>query len=327
MKRIAIKSGLLASATITAIALPSAAMAAGVPAGTPIDNTAEATYTIGGVTETVPSNTVTVQVDEILDVAVQSLDGGNVAIDDNGAVLTFQVNNTGNGPEAYEIEVDPAIVGDDFDPSIVKFAYDSNGNGVYDEGEDTVIPFGGSTPTILADDSLRLFVITELDGANPDDQDTADVRLTATAETGSGDPGTVFAGQGVDGVDAVVGLTTALDSDIGTLIAQLSAVTLSKTAYVQDPFGGSQSVPGSIITYRLTANVTGSSSVDGLVINDPIPANTTYKPNTVRVDGVRLTDAADGDAAFADGSIITADLGTVNGGTERVVSFKVTIDE
>lgn len=327
MTRSTIKSGLLAAASIAAIALPSAAMAAGVPAGTPIDNTAEATYTIGGVTETVPSNKVTVNVDEILDVAVQSLDGGNVAIDGSGAVLTFQVNNTGNGPEAYEITVDPALTGDDFDPAVVKFAYDSNGNGQYDEGVDTVIPLGGATPVIPADGSLRMFVINAFDGASPGDGDTADVRLTATAVTGSGTPGTVFAGQGVDGVDAVVGLTTALDDDIGTLIAQVSAVSLAKTATVLDPFGGTQTIPGAIITYRLVATVTGSSSIDNLVISDPIPANTTYQANTVRVDGVRLTDAADGDAAFADGSIVRADLGTVLGGTDRVVSFKVKIDD
>ncbi|WP_379547378.1 hypothetical protein ACFCW2_00575 [Qipengyuania sp. DSG2-2] len=318
---------LAASAGLTAIALPSAAMAEGVPAGTPIDNTAEATYTIGGATETVPSNKVTVKVDEILDVAVQSLDAGEVVLTAAGAVLTFQVNNTGNGPEAYNIDVDPALTGDDFDPAIVKFAYDSNGNGVYDEGVDIVIPAGGSTPEIAADGSLRMFVITEFDGAAPGNGDTADVRLTATAVTGSGTPGTVFAGQGVDGVDAVVGLTTAIDDDIGTLIAQVSAVTLTKSATVLDPFGGSQTIPGSIVTYRLIARVSGSGSVDGLVVNDPIPVNTTYIPSTTRVGGVRLTDAADGDAVTADGTQVNVDLGTVAGGTSTIITFKVKIDE
>jgi uncharacterized repeat protein (TIGR01451 family) len=309
------------------IALPSAAHASGVAAGTPIDNTAEATYTIGGISQTVASNTVSITVDEILDVTVSSLDGGNVEITGNGSLLTLQLSNTGNGPEAYEVLADPALTGDDFDPALIQIAYDSNDNGTYDDGVDAVIPLGGTTPEIAADASLTIFVILGFDGAAPSEGDTADVRLTATAATGSGAPGDVFAGQGVDGVDAIVGTTGAEDNDTGTLIARISAVTLAKSATIADGFGGTQTVPGAVVTYQLVANVTGTASVADLVISDPFPPNTTYQPGSITLEGSGLTDAADSDEGEADTNRIIVGLGTLPGGSSRTITFQVTIDD
>ncbi|MEW4448156.1 hypothetical protein [Qipengyuania sp. JC766] len=317
----------LAASALPFVALAQPAFAEGVPAGTSIDNTAEATYTVGGQTVTVPSNTVSITVDEILDVVVTSLDGGNVALTNNGAVLTFQVTNTGNGPEAFNIDVDPAIAGDDFDPAIIRIAYDSDGNGIYEAGVDAEIALGGATPEIPADGSLRIFVITDFGPNTPQDGQTADVRLTATAATGNGAPGTVFTGDGANGTDAVIGSSTAQDDDLATLLAQLAAVTLSKSAVISDPFGGSQPVPGATVTYSLVASVAGSASIADLVVNDPIPANTTYSPNTLTLGGATLTDAADADAGQAGSTGISVDLGTVAGGESRTITFQVTIEQ
>ncbi len=310
-----------------ALIVSAPAFAAGVPAGTLIENTAEASYTLGGINQTVPSNTVTVTVDEILDVAVASLDGGNVAITSGGAVLTFTVNNAGNGPEAYEITIDPAISGDDFNPVVTAIAYDSNGNDQYDDGVDTLIPAGTATPEIVADGSLKIFVIVAFDAPPPADADLAEVRLTAVAVTGSGTPGTTFAGQGVGGAAAVVGATTAQDDDLGTLIAQLSSVSLVKSATVLDPFGGSEAVPGAVVTYRLIASVSGSAAVDNLVVSDPVPANTIYEAGSMRLDGAGLTDAAGDDAGEADAATVSVNLGTVAGGSDHTITFQVKIDD
>ena len=315
------------AAGTAAVMVSTPAFAAGVPAGTLIENTAQATYTVGGVNQTVPSNTVTVTVDEILDVAVASLDGGSVALTADGAVLTFTITNTGNGPEAFELTLDPAIAGDDFNPVLTAIAYDSNGNGTYEDGVDALIPAGAVTPAILADASLTIFAILAFDSPPPADAELADVRLTAAAETGNGAPGTVFAGQGVSGSNAVVGTTTAQDSDLGTLIAQLSAVGLAKSATIADPFGGTEAVPGAVVTYRLIASVTGSASVSDLVVSDPVPANTTYTPGSLTLDGAPLTDASDADAGEAVAGTVTVDLGTVAGGADHTITFQVTIDD
>lgn len=304
---------------------PATASAAGVSAGTSIENTATATYSNGATTESVDSNTVSILVDELLDVAVSSLDAGSVTLGSAGAVLSFQISNTGNGPEAFELTVDPALAGDDFDPGVTQIAYDANGNGVYDAAVDPVIATGGSTPAIDADDTLRIFVVTQLAGS-PSEGHTADVRLTAVAATGSGAPGTIFAGDGEGGGDAVVGTSTAEDADQGTLVASIGTVTLTKSATVLDPFGTDQAVPGATVTYTLAVQVNGSGSVSGLTVIDPIPTGTTYSANSLRLDGTPLTDAAGDDAGRADGSGIAVDLGTLAAGSNRSITFSVTLN-
>lgn len=316
----------VACAIVAAASLyPAVASAAGVPAGTIIENTATATYSNGATTESITSNQLDILVDEVLNVTVTSLDAGNVTLGSAGAVLSFQITNTGNGPEAFTLTADPELGGNDFDPSVTQIAYDSNGNNVYDAGVDIVIPLGGNTPLIPADGTLRIFVVTALAGT-PGDGDTADVRLTADAVTGTGAPGTVFVGQGQGGGNAVVGISTASDNDEGTLIASIGAVTLVKSATIADPFGGTEAIPGATVTYTLVATVGGTGSVSGLTVTDPFPANTTYVDDSLELDGTPLTDAADADAGEADGTGITVDLGALSSGDSRTITFDVTID-
>jgi uncharacterized repeat protein (TIGR01451 family) len=310
---------------VAGIVCPAAASATGVAAGSSIENTATATYSVGATTGSVDSNTVSILVDELLDVTVTSLDGTNVTLDSSGAVLSFEIGNTGNGPEAFELTIDPARSGDDFDPAVVQVAYDSNGNDSYDAGVDTVIPVGGSTPAIDADDTLRVFVVTQLAGS-PSDSDTADVRLTAAAATGTGSPGTIFAGQGEGGGDAVVGVGTAEDFDDGTLVASLGTVSLVKSVTIADPFSGTEAVPGARVTYTLVASVAGSGSVSGLNVADAIPAGTTYAANSLTLENAPLTDATGDDAGEAGAAGISVDLGTLAGGASRTIKFSVTID-
>src|SRR5690349_8549950 len=162
------RHGFRCALAVAASAYPVAAHAAGVTAGTTIQNTASATYSNGATTETISSNQVNILVDEVLNVAVASQDASNVTLNSSGAVLSFEITNTGNGPEAFRLTPNPALTGDDFDPAVTQLAYDSNGNGVYDAGVDATIAVGGSTPAIAADDSLLVFVVTALAGTPAD---------------------------------------------------------------------------------------------------------------------------------------------------------------
>ena len=319
------RAALIGALTTAATLYPGSAQAAGVSAGTSIENTATATYSNGATNETITSNTVSILVDEVLDVAVGSLDAGNVTLGSAGAFLTFQITNTGNGPEAYELAVNAALGGDDFDPSVAQIAYDSNGNDTYDAGIDTVIAAGGTTPEIDADDTLRVFVVAQLAGA-VDDGDTADLRLTATAATGAGSPGTVFAGQGEGGGAAVVGTSTGEDQDEGTLVASVGAVSLTKTAAVLNQFNTTEPIPGASVTYTLVATISGSGSVTGLTVSDPIPAGTTYEPGSLTLNGSALSDAAGDDAGEAGAAGISVDLGNLAGGSSRTITFTVNLD-
>ncbi len=303
------------------------AYAAGTAAGTTISNTATATYTDPlGVTVSVPSNQVDVRVDELLNVTVATADPGDISTlpGATNQVLSFTVTNTGNGSEAFRLAAINAIGGDAFDPTTTSLVID-NGNGVYDAGIDIVYVPGSNDPVLAPDTSVKIFVLSTIPAGATDGQ-RGQTDLTATAVTGSGAPGTSFAGQGQGGGDAVVGITTAVGRDDGFYIVNAATVTFVKSATVLDPFGGAKSVPGSVITYTLVATVTGSGSLANLAAGDPIPASTTYLPASITSQSIALTDATDADAGEFAANRVTVRFGTVPGGQTRTVTFKVTIN-
>ena len=315
----------LAPLAIAAALITTPAHAGGVKAGTLIENTASATYDGGAGPVTIPSNTITVKVDELLDVTVTSRDSGPVSAAPGSAVLTFELTNTGNGPEAYTLTANPAVAGNDFDTTVNGIAVDTNGNGVYDPGVDQMLTGPATTAAIAADASLTVFVLVTIPGGVADG-DQSDVSLLAEAVTGTGAPGTAFAGQGAGGGNAIVGSTGANATATGSLSVGITDVDLIKSATVRDPFGGTGIVPGATITYAIRAEVRGSGSVSDLVVTDAAPADTTYVAGSLKLDGATLTDAADADAGRFGTSGISVDLGTVSGGWSRTVTFQVTID-
>ena len=315
-----------ATISLAAFTMSAPALADGVSAGTLIENTASATYEDGEGTKTVDSNTVTVRVDELLDVTVTSLDSGAIGAVPGEAILTFEVTNQGNGPEAFTLTANPAVAGNDFDTTVDSIAVDTNGNGTYDPGVDEILTAPETTPELAADETLTVFVVVTVpDGVV--DTEASDIELTAEAVTGTGAPGTSFAGQGVGGGDAIVGSTGADGSATGSLLVGITTVDLTKAVSLLDPFGGTSAVPGSVATFTITAVISGSGSVDDLVVTDAIPDGTTYAAGTLALDGGALTDATGDDAGEAsDASGISVDLGTVAGGTTHEITFDVTID-
>lgn len=319
------RCGLVMLTALGACLYATSALAAGVSAGTLIQNTAIATYTSGAASGSITSNTVSVTVDELLDVAVANLNSTPATAGAAPAVLVYTITNTGNGAEAFNLSVNPAVAGNPFDATVELIAIDSNGNGVYDAGIDQVLPAGTATPSLAADSSLTIFVLVKLPAGATDGQ-ISQVKLTASAVTGIGAPGTEFAGQGAGGGDAVVGASGADDDADGAVLARLATVTLTKAAVIVDPFGGSQPVPGAVVTYSLTAAVSGSGQLEALQIADAIPAGTTYQPGTLALDGAALTDVADSDAGTGGAGGIAVDLVSLPGGSSRTVSFAVKIN-
>lgn len=319
-------SFVVASAVV--VFAPDAAQAAGTVAGTTISNTATATYTApGGGTTSVPSNKVDLLVDELLNVTVASADPGDVAAQPGTTnnPLSFTVTNTGNGSEAFRLTPTNAIGGDNFDPTTTSLVIDTNGNGVYDPGVDAVYTPGTNDPVLAPDASVKVFVLSTIPGTATDGQ-RGQTNLTATAVTGSGPPGTQFPGAGTGGGTAVVGSTTASSTDKGFYVVQAATVAFTKSATVQDPFGGTKMVPGSIITYTLQAVVSGSGTMNNLAVSDPIPASTTYVPGSITVQGTGVTDATDSDAGQFGSGQISATLGNVPGGQTKTVTFKVKVN-
>ena len=308
------------------IAFATPAHAAGTLAGTTISNTANATFDdpTGGTT-TIPSNRVDILVDEVLDVTVTTVTPTVIVQPGStNQVLTFSVTNTGNGSEAFALSPTTLIGGDQFDPTSTSIVIDTNNNGIYDPTIDTVYVLGANDPVLAPDGAVTIFVLSTIPGGAVD-LDRGFLDLTAAAVTGTGAPGTVYATQGQGGGDAIVGTTRADGVDRGAYLVQTATVSFVKSATVVDPFGGSNSVPGSIITYTLVANVSGTGTLANLKLGDAVPTDTIYEAGTITLQGASLTDVADPDAGEIASNVVAVRLGNVAGGQSRTVTFKVKI--
>ncbi len=318
----------ISAASVAAFALAAApgAHATGTAAGTLIQNTANATYSSGTGTTTIQSNTVSVKVDQVIGVAVTALTSTPVTIGTANAVLVYQVTNTGNGNDTFDLTGAPNVAGNGFNATLQTVAIDSNGNGTYDPGVDTVITNGAASQAMAPDATIKVFLVTSAPATAADAQ-TSQVRLTAISVIGSGTPGTVFAGKGTGGVDAVVGASGGTGNALAGLVASLASVTLTKSAVITDPYGGTSPVPGALVTYSIVAHAAGSGSANGLLVTDSFPAGTTYQTGTMTLAGTALTDAADSDAGTATATGISVALGNLAGGsTDKTITFKVKIN-
>lgn len=321
-------------ALLLAVACSPVVHAAGTAAGSSITNTATATFTDpDGVPVTVPSNTSSLQVDEILDVTVVSNDAGNVAATtpDSDAVLSFTVTNVGNGAETFGLFADDAVAGDNFNPANTRIYLDANGNGTLEIGTDTLYVAGVNDPVLAGDASQVVFVVSDIP-AGLANTNVGLVRVRAASSTvlttPATDPaGTTFAGQGDLGSDAVVGSSLAdATAERGFVISQVVTTFTKTQAVVNDPVYGTNAVPGAIITYTLALVTTGSGSLTGAAITDPVPAGTTYVPGSLTLNSVSLTDVADGDAGSVAAGTVTVNLGTVTAPATNTVTFQVTIN-
>ncbi|MDB5694261.1 MAG: hypothetical protein JWO81_3324 [Alphaproteobacteria bacterium] len=324
-----VKNALLAAATaVSAAAFAAPAEAAGTAAGTTISNVATATYDLpGGGSGSVQSNVVTLKVDELIDVTVAWRDPSDVigTAGATGQLLSFTITNGGNGNESYTLGTIANLGGDDFDPAIGAIVLDTNGNGAYDPGVDTVYVPGTNDPQLTPDQSVAVFVLSALPLAATDGN-RGRAELTAVSKTGTGTPGTSFAGLGQGGGNAVIGATGGKGLADGFYKIQKASVAFLKSAAIADPFGGASQVPGSIITYTLAATVSGTGTLANLKITDSVPSGTSYKPGSLTLDGGALTDAADADPGSFAGTGIAVNLGNVASGATRTVTFKVKID-
>ena len=328
IKSFARTTALFAGCAVTALIFCAPAAANGTLAGNKIDNIATATYSLpGGGSGSVTSNLVSLTVDELLDVTVAWSDGGDVVVQPGltGQVLTFTVTNTGNGSEAFALSARNTLSGDNFDPTAFSIYLDTNGDGNYDPGVDLAYVAGAGNPVIAADGAITVFIVSTI-GAGEADATRAGIDLIAAAVTGIGAPGTTFAGQGTGGGDAVVGTSGADGLDDGYYKVSAATVSFVKSQLVADPFGGSTTVPGSIITYTLSATVNGSGTLTALAIADAIPAGTTYVPGSLTLEAGALTDATDSDRGEFASTAVAVRPGDVLAGQTRTVTFKVIVN-
>ena len=379
MKRAALALLVLSGATV----LPQA-FAAGTAASTSIQNRATISFSVGGNAQTPIESSPTGNstpgtnngastvfvVDNKVDLTVTEV-GGAAAIVNPGqvnVVNTFLVTNTGNAAQADPLTPTNVAAGatlfgnaDNTDVSNLRVFVDANNNGTYESGTDTAT----SITTLAADAGVRVFIVADVPVTATNLQ-YANVRLSAAAavnntpatllaeSAGADNAATVeivFADGAGAGGDAVRNGRFAADDQYAV---QSAALTVAKTSTViSDPLNGAtnpKAIPGATVEYGVAVTNTGSVAATGVVVADPIPANTAFVANAYSAGtrDVRLTNGggadtfcvaeAGGTDTNADGCVRTAGgvlqvgapaLGTlaVSGPTSSMtVRFRVTIN-
>ena len=162
---------------------------------------------------------------------VATLQSGDVTVAPGATqqVVVVRVTNTGNGNEAFRLALDSALAGDNFDPtpSAPAIYVDTDGSGTL-TGADTPYVAGSNDPTLTADSFVTVLLVNDI-GTPLANGARGFTRLTAESRTGIGAPGTVFAGQGTAGTDAVIGTTGGDSFATGTyLVADITVVANKK---------------------------------------------------------------------------------------------------
>lgn len=311
--------------------LPATVHAVGTAAGTNIQSTATVDYSVGGTPVSTSSNTASLTVAETVNVAVALQSPTmSVAAGATNEALLFLVTNSGNGPETFALTGDSVLVGDDFDPvpaaPFIWFDTDASGDLSL---ADTPYVAGGNDPLLAADASVTVILVNDIPAVAPDG-DRGRSELRASAATGSGVPGTLFVGQGLGGVDAVIGTSGGQVAVFGEYLVGNIQISAVKSQTVSDQFGGTSPVPGATITYQIVVTASGTGIALNTAFNDAVPADTTYVAGSSSLNGAGLTDAVDADA----GTFVTlpapavavalGDLTAASG--PQTIVFSVTID-
>jgi uncharacterized repeat protein (TIGR01451 family) len=304
----------------------SGAHAVDVPAGTVVTNTASVQYTVSSTTLTqTASANFTVQ--QIINVAITWQNGTDVSVTPGASnqALLFKVTNTGNGTDSFKLA--EALVtpgGLTFTPAGCQIYFDTANTGVFDSS-DVLYTAGTNDPSLPQGGAQNMLIVCNVPNTAVDTS-LGEMKLTATSKTASGAVGTVDAGGGVGGVTAIVGLTGGTASATGIYQLHQIAFGYVLSQVVTPPGGGTQVVSGSTITYTLTVTPNGSATANNLVVTDPVPANTTFVPNSITLNGSSVTPVT-GDYNVTTPGAVTVKLGNLAGtASAQIVKFQVQIN-
>lgn len=317
--------------------MPSAAHAAGTPAGTVIPNSATLNYIYNGKPVTTTAVAPVLTVAKVINAVLTWQDSSLVAVKaaDTNKPLTFALTNTGNGTETFRITRNNALTGDAFDPvtAVVGGIYVESGAepGIQTTGPHADILYvpGVNDPTLAADASRIIYVLSDIPAATAQGATgnvSLDIRSTTPGAAGAR-PGTALAGRGDGGIDAVVGDSRAQATAIGGYVVSSIALSLVKSVVAKrDPNGGELIMPGTLLTYRIVLSLTGTGTAQNFSFSDPLPSAVTYVPGSITVDGAPRSDADDSDNASFAAGVVSAAFGNVAAPLTRTVEFKVTVN-
>jgi uncharacterized repeat protein (TIGR01451 family) len=258
--------------------------------GTEIHNVAQIQYNDG-------PNLINIASSEANFITVQS--GGVVTVDfgpnrsrsgEPGDTVDYAFTLTNNGtlPESFVFSYSS-------NQSLTwTYYHDANGNGTIDSSESPTtttgpVPGSGGQYYVVA---RTILPVVPADGT----MDATAFTVTSTANPGNA------------------------ASASGTTTIFIPVMSLVKLADAPDP------KPGREIRYQITYNNSGNGHAIQFSVTDAIPANTTYIPQSVVLNGVPKTDEADTDEVTVSNGVVTVQVGTVNPLTSGVFEFRVRIN-
>jgi uncharacterized repeat protein (TIGR01451 family) len=339
---------------------PAELLAAGTAAGTIVSNAATVSYRLGSETLTASSNVNTFRVDDKVSFNLVSADASNCSLTPGGrGYLTFNLTNTGNAAHDYALSIIPtgstpplSAVSPRFyadQTGTIPLPTDANAGGLpyvtslAPDSTRTVYLFIPA-PADLPEGQLFTYQVTaesyqpaNLGLVNPPLRSADQAAMDAPVAKHT-DPLRQFVvladGHGNGGDADRDGKFAVIPRDgNGTLLGcqfLSTQVSIVKAVAVIDQAGGSLPAPGSTLRYTLNVNVTGSGTARGVVISDPLPTNTSYKPGSLTLNNTPLSDGADGDAGdvgITAARTVTVRLGDMTSSTPlQLITFEVTID-
>ena len=285
----------------------------GTAAGTMVNNTAQASYTVNGAAQTASSNTSSFVVDRKVNLTAATAQAANTQVNlgQTGAVTTYTVTNTTNGVQDFLLEGDQnfgtvVFVGtDNFDLTNLRAYVDANGNGIYDPGVDTATFIDELAP----DATATVFLVGDVPTTGTANLAIVSLHATAAAGGGVGVQGgalaatdlnilnqaaqvdVVFADNDSDGIGPDVirnGQGRAYAAyEVGVrnvaLSVQKSSIVLSDGVNTINP----KALPGAVVQYCLTvANATPLTPASNVTLTDVVPPNTSYVPGSLTVGGL-----------------------------------------
>lgn len=289
----------------------------GTIAKTSIANQAEINYIVGGISNSIKSNTDTFIVDKVVDVKVnwQNVAPVKVAGGDKNRVLTFRLTNEGNSEDNITLSYEHNA-SSDFTPTDISIIHDINNNGRYDAGVDLNV----SQVTLQADENVTLFIMGNIPNNNTVKPGKNSYELLKAISKSSATSGEDRANK----IDVV--LRKPKDSAQGIWQVRKFWLSFKKSAIVHSEDNATHT--GTRITYEINAWIGGDATnhtISQVNIKDAIPDGTQYLPGTLKLDNKLLTDTADSDAGKCDGKEVEVRVGTLFQDANKTVAFDVKV--
>jgi len=334
---------LVACSSVSVAMLCSApALAAGTASGTDIVNTVNVNYSVNTIPQDVVTATNTFKVDrKIIFSLVEAATTGTTTVTPGatGQITRFQLTNASNDTLDFGISVLQQATGTDvahglkdaFDLTSLAFFVDTNGNGTYEAATDTATVIDNLAP----DQSRFIFVIGNIPSTVTNGQkagvqmtatalETNGTTITATTDTttnGAMTVETVFADVVKTGIGGISPARDGKDVATDSYTVSTAALSIFKSSRVLSdgvtPAGSTmrpKSLPGAVVEYCISVvNAAGAATATGVSISDLVPANTTYVPNSIKLNATVTTPGAT--QTCAAGTVATDDATDTDGGS------------